>query len=729
MFSISDPHLLMDVSVALVQLRQSALGDRHLSSPSDYDVYLEMQPSSSKQYPHGYLTLPRTKAFNAEGASEAALRFVTKKKNWLLARRAVEVPQWSPIASQRSRPRPNISSCFYVVPLLEAESKHFGNLRKADFYNLEELLHVCLTRDDRVETESKHWIIRLEEWLGEQQLRNPNFLSCLFVRPPAHQRLRQCVHNPALPVQSLKCFNVVGFTGVSDVNKKSTDLEEEVKKGNKARVQMLRLEKYDALIINPIFGAGLRGHWNEETPDYYAKGRIIRQKSSVASSYNGEVWSQRYPLHKAAYDGDALLVKTLLTQGVNPNECDQDSWTPLHYCAFYNKLKAMQILLNFSASSVNIPNKTGATPLHFAALNANEYMVQLILSHPDVKIDARDKEGKMPIDHCRAVHRPEWQAIAKMLAKWKTVEKIQMDMMDGGNLMLPLDHGQDTTADELKALMCKELEMEGSVCNLFAIWICSKRLSLQLKGDHKVQLHLKKWDQKLAKFGHEDVSVSDDKPRLVFRRDAKATLAQEEKARLNERALILLYEEARENFLKGLYFCNDGDTFLLAAILTRIIFGFDHMITERTLGTVLPAHRIAQLKPTIGATVTKLQSWYNKQTTVNTLALQKQFLKICWSLTIYGSTFFEALVFMNKPFKDTLPVHAGVNDYGLHLINSANMSLINTLPLKTLEYAHQADNPYINVASRSTGYVLTLRTPQATMIANLLKQVQLRVLK
>ncbi|KAK0422009.1 hypothetical protein QR680_007310 [Steinernema hermaphroditum] len=716
----------MDVSVALVQVRQTALVDRHLSSPRDYDVYLVNQPCSSKQYPHGYLTLPRTKSFNAEGASEAALRFVSRLSRHL-ARRAVEVPQWSP---HRSRLRVNIASCFYIIPLLESDSKHLHILEKADFYNLEELLHVCLNRDDRIETESKHLIIRLEEWLGEQQARNSHFLSSLFIRPPAHQRLRQCVHNPAYnPMQSLQCFNLVGFSGVPDAAKQSSDLEEEVKKGNKARVQMIRLEKYDALIINPIFGSGLRWHGSEYTPGYYAKGRLTRQKSSVSSTYNGELWAQRYPLHKAAYDGDALLVKTLLNQGMNPNECDSDSWTPLHYCAFYNRLKAMQILLNFSASSVNIPNKTGATPLHFAALNANEYMVQLILSHPDVKIDARDKDGKMAIDHCKAVPRPEWQAIAKMLGSWKTVEKIQMDMMDGGNLMLPLDKAADTTADDLKNLMCKELEMEGSVCNIFAIWICSKRLSLQLKGEHKVIAHLKKWDQNVAKWGHEDVSAGQDRPRLVFRRDAKATLAQEEKARLNERALILLYEEARENFLKGLYFCNDSDTFLLAAILTRIIFGFDHKIIEKTLITVLPRHKIAQLKSTISSTITKLQACYNKQTTVNTLALQKQFLKICWSLTIYGSTFFEALVFMNKPIKDTLPVHAGVNDYGLHLINSANMSLINTLPLKSLEFSHKPENPYIDIASRSTGYVLTLRTPQAGMIANLLKQVQLRVLK
>lgn len=49
--------------------------------------------------------------------------------------------------------------------------------------------------------------------------------------------------------------------------------------------------------------------------------------------------------------------------------------------------------------------------------------------------------------------------------------------MDGGNAQLLLTHGQDTTAEELHAEMCKELKFNNDSGKLFAMWICSDRLS------------------------------------------------------------------------------------------------------------------------------------------------------------------------------------------------------------------------------------------------------------
>ena len=71
----------------------------------------------------------------------------------------------------------------------------------------------------------------------------------------------------------------------------------------------------------------------------------------------------------------------MLRQGSDPNELDNDFWTPLHYCAFYNRLEVCQVLLLHPDMDVNITNRTGATPLHFAALNGHVYVAELILSH------------------------------------------------------------------------------------------------------------------------------------------------------------------------------------------------------------------------------------------------------------------------------------------------------------------------------------------------------------
>lgn len=49
--------------------------------------------------------------------------------------------------------------------------------------------------------------------------------------------------------------------------------------------------------------------------------------------------------------------------------------------------------------------------------------------------------------------------------------------MDGGSAQLLLTQGQDTTAAELHAEMCKELKFNSDSGKLFAMWICSDRLS------------------------------------------------------------------------------------------------------------------------------------------------------------------------------------------------------------------------------------------------------------
>ncbi|EJW72385.1 hypothetical protein WUBG_16708, partial [Wuchereria bancrofti] len=68
------------------------------------------------------------------------------------------------------------------------------------------------------------------------------------------------------------------------------------------------------------------------------------------------------------------------------NEKDNASWTPLHYCVFYNNLRATEVLLLHQGTDVNASNKVGSTALHFAALQGNVYMVELLLSHSKIDV-------------------------------------------------------------------------------------------------------------------------------------------------------------------------------------------------------------------------------------------------------------------------------------------------------------------------------------------------------
>lgn len=45
--------------------------------------------------------------------------------------------------------------------------------------------------------------------------------------------------------------------------------------------------------------------------------------------------------------------RSLLALGVDARESDRDSWTPLHYAAFYEHLDAMRALLNSGNANVS----------------------------------------------------------------------------------------------------------------------------------------------------------------------------------------------------------------------------------------------------------------------------------------------------------------------------------------------------------------------------------------
>ena len=56
-------------------------------------------------------------------------------------------------------------------------------------------------------------------------------------------------------------------------------------------------------------------------------------------------WSQRYPVHKAAMEGDANRVKEYIHAMYPPAEHDNDSWTPLHYAAWHGREAVVRTLM------------------------------------------------------------------------------------------------------------------------------------------------------------------------------------------------------------------------------------------------------------------------------------------------------------------------------------------------------------------------------------------------
>ena len=46
-------------------------------------------------------------------------------------------------------------------------------------------------------------------------------------------------------------------------------------------------------------------------------------------------WTEMFPIHKFACEGDGEGISRCLQLGIDPDELDTDSWAPLHYACWY----------------------------------------------------------------------------------------------------------------------------------------------------------------------------------------------------------------------------------------------------------------------------------------------------------------------------------------------------------------------------------------------------------
>ena len=77
----------------------------------------------------------------------------------------------------------------------------------------------------------------------------------------------------------------------------------------------------------------------------------------------------RTPLHYAAADSDATLVRTLLKEGAPVFVADDDGWTPLHFAAQSNAVEVAEVLLDAGAP-VDALDSNGNTPLWRATFSS-----------------------------------------------------------------------------------------------------------------------------------------------------------------------------------------------------------------------------------------------------------------------------------------------------------------------------------------------------------------------
>ncbi|CAD5208839.1 unnamed protein product [Bursaphelenchus xylophilus] len=667
----------------------------------------------------------------ADYSLKLALRSVAMVDS-TLAQRAVPVPMCLHGPSSSS----STPSHLVCVPVLD-ELHKFLESDKFKFYNLAELLNLSINEDKFLDRQTSFFITRIGEWLEQQQCSNVSFLADLFRKRASKERIRSCVHSPAYSQKfRTLCKKQLQIRRKDDSElRRCEDLEEDVEKANNTRALMILKEKYEKAVFNPVFGV-LSETMKRTAPVYFVKGRSDKvescQDTQISSS---DSWEQMFPLHRAAFSGDHLLVKQLLDQGYDPNKADTDSWTPLHYSTFYNQFKACEVLMLHPETDVNARNKTGASPLHFAALNGHVYLVELMISHSKLNAGIRDQNGKTALDFCESVPKLEWQNISALLRNLTVLrpEKIEINLIGRNSLQIKCTPAT-VTAGQLRDSILKVEGLNAVMSDkVFALWICSERLSLQLKAEMKIRTHLEKWLEYLSKWGDvQDRANPSEKPRLYFKRDARTLLGDErDVACRSAEAVRLLYGEAERQFLNGLYPAKEKDTIKMAAIILRLLFGqqLGNNMDYSTLTACMPRHLIpVESDRSFSKLVSKLKEAHSqltqKPTTVH--QLQFDFLQLCWKLNVYGCTFFKAHMYRSKPPFETSPVYLGVNDWGVSVIGQQTLKQLEAVELHQCELVHENGRDYLEL-HRKKHEPLMFSTPQALLVAQLFKQLQTKV--
>ncbi|CAL8268598.1 unnamed protein product [Lota lota] len=98
----------------------------------------------------------------------------------------------------------------------------------------------------------------------------------------------------------------------------------------------------------------------------------------ACNAFMAESWSDRTPVHDAAFQGRLLSLRTLLAQGFPADIMSMDRVTPLHEACLAGHYPCAKALLDYGAL-VEAESSDGATPLFNACSSGSAACVRLIL--------------------------------------------------------------------------------------------------------------------------------------------------------------------------------------------------------------------------------------------------------------------------------------------------------------------------------------------------------------
>ncbi|XP_018413107.1 PREDICTED: krev interaction trapped protein 1 [Nanorana parkeri] len=579
--------------------------------------------------------------------------------------------------------RPGKEVTLFLVPAsVKDNSKMSYSPGGPVFYCLQDIMRVCSETSSHFSTLTARMLLALDKWLDEQHTKS-HAIAALF-RPSPLERIKTNVTNPAYSSEDGQSEDSLhmGYTALEIKSK------------------MMALEKADICIYNPLFGSDLQytnrvdkvvinPYFGLGAPDYSKiqipkRDKWQRSMSSVLEDKERQ-WVDDFPLHRSACEGDTTLLSRLLDEGFSVNQLDNDQWAPIHYACWYGKVDATSMLLDKGKCNPNLLNGQLSSPLHFAAGGGHAEIVQILLNHPEIDRHITDQQGRTPLDICEENKQSKWEETAELLKNSlnKSYEKVRIYRMDGSYRSVELKHGNNTTVQQIMEGMRLSQETQ----QFFAIWICSENISLQLKPFHKPLQHIRDWAEIVN-----ELTILDpqrETPQLFLRRDVKLPLDVEKKIE-DPLSILILFDEARYNLLKGFYPSPDVKLITLASLLLQIVYGNyeskkhkQGFLNEETLKSIVPNTKLKSKAP---HWTSRILHEYKSLSTSEGVSkemhhLQRMFLQNCWDISTYGAAFFTGQIFTKATSSSNkvIRVYVSVNVNGLHLLNLETKALLITL--------------------------------------------------
>ncbi|KAM4618004.1 FERM domain-containing protein 8 [Discoglossus pictus] len=285
---------------------------------------------------------------------------------------------------------------------------------------------------------------------------------------------------------------------------------------------------------------------------------------------------------------------------------------------------------------------------------------------------------------------------------------------------LTVDGLSSITAHELHRIIRDVLQLPDIAQEVFALWLVSPFLEVQLKPKHQPYKVCRQWHDLLARFTKCSADdIHQDEPALQFRRNIFFPKARELQISHGS-VLRLLYEEAKYNVLEGRYPCDIEDCEVLGGLSCRVEMGpyneekHTPSMLRHKLDSFIPPYickkknggLLTAFRNKGGRQASFEQSLVNtyKEVTDNSACVEeeavkshyKEYLKKCHNLPYYGCAFFLGEV--DKPAQGFLSrsgrksVSVAINMEGLSVIDRKEKHVLISLKFSELSWDHTYPN-------------------------------------